>query len=259
MALSKNKKVIEANKHRGTKIQLEAFFIRRLTALFNKIATELVKELKQGKTLVASQFQNEFFNLLKKQYERINKKINTKYINADIEGTKRINDKSFLDFVSLMLSQVSNRILYILATTQKEINTSISKLQESENPENIDSLKNIFLAASLYRASLIAISETQNAFELKKSVLSDNVLLLERHKLQKTWITILDGRERPWHGEAFGQTVENTQLFSVNNEFLKYPGDVSHGATPSNICNCRCTAIYTNGQIIGGLRAELIT
>ncbi|WP_234393731.1 phage head morphogenesis protein, partial [Fangia hongkongensis] len=67
---------------------------------------------------------------------------------------------------------------------------------------------------------------------------------LEYYVARKTWVTILDGRERAWHGDVFGQTVQSGELFIVKDQLLSRPGDISHGATADNVCNCRCSAIY---------------
>jgi len=61
-------------------------------------------------------------------------------------------------------------------------------------------------------------------------------------KLKKTWITTIDGRERPWHADADGQTVGINEKFIVNGEQLDYPGD-SMGS-PENVVNCRCAISY---------------
>ena len=63
-------------------------------------------------------------------------------------------------------------------------------------------------------------------------------------KSMKKWVTIMDGREREWHGEADGMLVPIDQPFEVGGELLMYPLDTSLGATADNIANCRCVAEY---------------
>ncbi|HYD52928.1 MAG TPA: phage minor head protein [Gemmatimonadaceae bacterium] len=48
----------------------------------------------------------------------------------------------------------------------------------------------------------------------------------------KTWVTTLDGRERPEHHQAHGTTVQIDQKFSVDGG-VQVPGE--------NVYNCRCT------------------
>jgi len=62
---------------------------------------------------------------------------------------------------------------------------------------------------------------------------------------QKTWITTLDERTRRGergfnHAEAHMQTVPLSQPFVVSGEFLRFPGDISLGASAGNVANCRC-------------------
>ena len=63
-------------------------------------------------------------------------------------------------------------------------------------------------------------------------------------KSLKRWVTIMDGREREWHGEVNGVLVPIDQPFEVGGELLMYPLDTSLGATADNIANCRCVAEY---------------
>ena len=57
-------------------------------------------------------------------------------------------------------------------------------------------------------------------------------------KVYKTWRTQGDGRVRPAHSNAFGQTVPLAQPFTVGGFQLMYPGDPS--GPLSMIANCRC-------------------
>jgi Phage Mu protein F like protein len=58
--------------------------------------------------------------------------------------------------------------------------------------------------------------------------------------LEKTWNSLMDGRERPTHHEAHGQTVAVTEAFDVGGSELRFPGDASLGAPLKEIINCRC-------------------
>lgn len=60
----------------------------------------------------------------------------------------------------------------------------------------------------------------------------------------KTWMTILDGRERMTHRNADGQTVPVNMPFHVGGSEMMFPLDDSLGAPPDEIVNCRCQAIY---------------
>lgn len=248
--LTKQQKLIIANKHRADKIKLESSLIAALLRLFRVIAKDLVNTYKKGRLLSTNAYQDNFEKLLLKQYGRVNQKINSKYIDSDINDKKQVDKQSFDDFKNLILAFLLPRLALILFTTQKDVDRVVNKQKSAENPNNTSQLQLAFLSATLYRARLIGITETQNAFELKKHTIAANVLKMNGYKLKKSWVTILDGRERLWHAEAFGQTVFINNLFNVKDEMLMYPGDISHGASPSNICNCRCSAIYENGIFI---------
>jgi len=60
--------------------------------------------------------------------------------------------------------------------------------------------------------------------------------------LQKEWISTPDGRTRPDHEAADGQTVDMDELFIVGGEQAQYPGDPSLSA--GNVIQCRCTQAY---------------
>lgn len=72
-----------------------------------------------------------------------------------------------------------------------------------------------------------------------------NCQRLERLKQQgykyKRWNTIMDGRERPTHAIANGQTVPIDAPFIVGGYRMMFPRDVTYGAPPSEIINCRCS------------------
>ena len=61
---------------------------------------------------------------------------------------------------------------------------------------------------------------------------------------RKRWSAILDKRTRDTHIKANGQTVPIDQPFVVGNSLLMFPHDGSLGADPSELLNCRCSAIY---------------
>lgn len=57
----------------------------------------------------------------------------------------------------------------------------------------------------------------------------------------KEWHTIMDGRERATHAIANGQIVPIDEPFIVGGYKLMFPRDVTYGAPPSEIINCRCS------------------
>jgi len=91
------------------------------------------------------------------------------------------------------------------------------------------------------RVDTIAMSETQDITEETKQQL----VITQPNVTQKQWVGILDNRIRRNHFLADGQVRPIDKPFIVGNERLMRPGDTSLGAGPSNVINCRCSAIYT--------------
>lgn len=60
---------------------------------------------------------------------------------------------------------------------------------------------------------------------------------------QKSWNTIIDGREREWHFDADGQTVPIDEYFIVDGELMKHPHDPT--ASARNLVSCRCWCEYS--------------
>lgn len=92
------------------------------------------------------------------------------------------------------------------------------------------------------RADTAGATETQSAAETNKFIIASVVLIAANLFTQgkKVWMTILDGKERQSHGIANGQRRSVTEPYIVQGEPLMYPGDISLGATVSNVVNCRC-------------------
>jgi hypothetical protein len=108
------------------------------------------------------------------------------------------------------------------------------------------------------RLDLISITETQGAAESGKIFEMEELIEGDAHfdgesiresEPTKTWVAILDEHTREWHAEADGQEVPVDEPFIVKGEELMVPGDESMGASPDNICNCRCDAVYSFSQL----------
>ena len=87
-----------------------------------------------------------------------------------------------------------------------------------------------------HRTEMIARTET-----IKASNAGSKEIFKEWGVQKKEWLTTLDGRERPEHGEANAQVVPMDEPFIVGGEQLDYPGDPSGSAW--NVINCRCTIL----------------
>lgn len=103
--------------------------------------------------------------------------------------------------------------------------------------EIADGIRHIFDIATDTRATTIARTEVISAYngasQLGATELGPDVVGGQE------WIATRDGRTRPGHADADGQTVPIGQPFDVDGEPLVYPGDP--GGDPENTVNCRCT------------------
>ncbi|MCM1276050.1 MAG: phage head morphogenesis protein [Lachnospiraceae bacterium] len=59
----------------------------------------------------------------------------------------------------------------------------------------------------------------------------------------KEWKTIMDGHERDTHAIANGQRVPIDEPFIVGGYKMMFPRDVTYGAPPKEIINCRCSIV----------------
>lgn len=77
----------------------------------------------------------------------------------------------------------------------------------------------------------------------------------------KSWANLGDSlvRTSPQSHLAAEQTVPANKPFIVGGEKLKFPGDLSLGASLSNVINCRCSAIYEPSTVVSDIPVEIIT
>ena len=67
---------------------------------------------------------------------------------------------------------------------------------------------------------------------------------LEKGYTHKVWLTEADNRVRATHQRVDHVDIPITDLFEVGDSLLLFPGDVSNGASPQEIDNCRCTLSF---------------
>lgn len=89
------------------------------------------------------------------------------------------------------------------------------------------------------RARVIAITETNRAYNAGAYAAALRSQQLERTTLYKQWIASRDERTRPTHRAADGQRVPVSQPFIVGDSPLMFPGDPT--GPPDEVINCRCS------------------
>lgn len=108
-------------------------------------------------------------------------------------------------------------------------------LKRLKNAENYDESA-IFWLFAANRAERAARNNTNSLCNCKRL---DN--LRSQGFKYKQWHTIMDGRERATHAVANNQIVPIDQPFIVGGFQMMFPRDISFGAPPREILNCRCS------------------
>jgi len=101
--------------------------------------------------------------------------------------------------------------------------------------------------AQRYRGEVIARTESIDALragQFESIQQAVGVGEIDARDVTKTWDSTGDGKTRPEHSAADGQSVPVDQPFTVGGELLMYPGDTSRGASARNTIQCRCTVAY---------------
>lgn len=68
---------------------------------------------------------------------------------------------------------------------------------------------------------------------------------LEEGFRYKTWLTIMDGRERASHAEVNELTIPIDEPFELQGGYMMYPHDDSMGVSDDELANCRCSLEYS--------------
>jgi len=136
----------------------------------------------------------------------------------------------FLDWIKEFGAE---KVTEINDTTKGKLSKTLTEgITEGEGiPKLRDRVSSVMTEAKTSRAELIARTETASTvnFGNIETMVSGGV---KKH----TWLTAIDGRERPSHAAINGETVNIGEPFRNG---LLYPGDPNGDA--SEVCNCRCT------------------
>ena len=142
--------------------------------------------------------------------------------------------------ITYMRANALGRIASIQGTTFDDVKRIVEQ-GFSEGYAVSKIARNITQAApsvSRSRATIIARTETHaganvGAFEGAASI---------GVPMRKVWVAVEDDRTREEHSRADGQEIDMDGMFTVGSDSMKFPGDAS--ASPENVINCRCAAIY---------------
>jgi len=169
------------------------------------------------------------------------------YTDLDKVKTKRLNP-FFSEFWNNWI--VSNSSIFILnkvRTIRETLLAEISGvvLQAIENAQDLRTITTIIKdhvkEPNFYRwqAQRIARTETTTAMNTAMQVAGEQSGL----RLNKVWISALDGRTRDAHADLAGTSIPQDDVFrTINGNSLAYPGDPNGAA--EEIINCRCSLAY---------------
>ena len=172
------------------------------------------------------------------------------------------------DLNSFREFNVGQSVAIITDTTQREIDRAVQKANQQliaelgEEPTNgqlARQSRTNFVNRQVARANMIAATETQKVAEGTKQIERDNLLALRNNstatqldleplQAEEIWVTQGDSLVRDGDGNGFNHLAADGQekvngAFTVSNQLLRFPGDISLGASAGNVINCRCSAV----------------
>jgi len=242
------------------KLKLEKQFKPKLTRFFKQIGRDInVIWGATGNIPTLSSFEFELAVLLKQHYravakafyKEIQKEAKQAGLALEVKQGQEVIDNEIINFIT---SQSASQAAIILGTTTKELqqimssvllnsalsDTPLSQLQIGKE------IQKQFTDRTGARVDTIAITETNMTAERVKNIESDafaSQLAQTGQALINTWNTTLDERTRPAHVAADRQEVKQGRPYMVGGEMLKFPGDMSLGASIGNTINCRCSSV----------------
>lgn len=153
------------------------------------------------------------------------------------------NNFWFLALISYLTLYISENTNNIIGTTRNKLASAllISSVDKENATQIIARITNVYDSMIINRSNMIASTEVAKASNFGSRVGADSSKLPLKH----TWISTMDTRVRDIHILAHGQTRPKDIPFDVGGERLKYPHDVSLGASSKNIVNCRCISRYS--------------
>ncbi len=241
------------------KLSLEKKLKGKLRLLANGIVNKFRSDMLIGTITNASFFNKKLQGILKLHYQTVSREFSGRTLDRLFdfkENTLTELEKGKLEEAinSYINRRSIEQAIIILNTTQKNmvsasaavISETASQIERSVNASTLLSRKLISREARIASLETQAMSEARKIAEAdifsKKEPLT---LQIPTEKLLKEWVTVGDERVRPAHVNADSQLQFKEDFFIVKGEQLRFPGDTSFGATPGNVINCRCSAVYS--------------
>ena len=245
----------EAIEQLRIKKNLERKFNKNLNTLFRKfvrVQMYMYREYGIYEPIIAEEsLNNDLFPIVTQHYKRCFKTIfdlderkQMANIKSDTEATVFGRN---IDFERLVEIYFGTRVLYISgmsARMSNMIKVYIEKYRDAGQTirEIARSITSDFDGMSLYRAQLIARTETHNATSYAHNAYYKKVQEDTGQNMVKKWVAVSDGRTRSNHALANGQVVDMDDDFIVGGMRMGYAGDPRGGI--ANTINCRCVIVY---------------
>ncbi len=252
------------------KVELEAQFKKELKKVNRDIIETFRSDIRRGQITRADEFQPEFEELLTEHYDRVADRFEGRITDEMPEDVAITAGEAGLLAATLALfipQQATQQSTAILATTQSNMRTALRVAAA----EAVDQITFSLDASVLLNRQLVSREtgivsfETQSMAETVKRAevdaltgktpLSDEAAIAN---VDKEWVTVGDEVVRPDHVIADSQIRPVNEPFRVGGQLLKHPGDMSLGASISNVANCRCSSVYDNSQIVTARRELFI-
>ena len=171
-------------------------------------------------------------------------KINLAMGNEDTEQLKEVLTNEYLALVSQYAEIDTYTRDYVTLMVSEIVKTTINNAK----PVNLDKINILgdepeedeedwYLSED--RAKFIAENEANAILNY-----ADFLNAYREGKTKKIWIGIEDNRQRFSHYEVTGEMIDIDMPFEVGDSMMMYPKDISLGATPEEIVNCRCSIKY---------------
>jgi len=168
--------------------------------------------------------------------------------NFDKYIKKGVNPNQFVDqwantFAALGSAVGAERVTLVSGTAKvtlvkvtQNLLTDI-EFQNTGIDEKTRILRSQFTKYSAFQAQRLVRTEATNAANFATIKSAETIFPAE--DLQKEWIAATDERTRPTHRAINGIVINQTDLFSVGDSLMMYPGD-SRGSA-KEVINCRCS------------------
>lgn len=249
----------EHARHNRLRINLERTIFRRVQTLIRKLGNTqsfLYREFGVFEPAAAARnMTEELFPVINAHYRRVFLAVfdlnNSFYDNRKQEailfGTSVDIERLVAEYFAtrqLLLTNISLRLANQIDTviqTARADGLNLSQIAKK--------VTDTFASVSVSRAALISRTETHNAASYANHLYHGSVAQDLDIKMMKTWVSTSDGRTRPEHRSANGQTVEMNEPFvlahpKLGSVEMQYVSDPAGGAYHS--VNCRCVVVYAD-------------